>query len=328
MYATHKDRYRQHTLASKVHAIGVGLHSGAPVAMVMRPAPADHGIVFVRKDGHGDDAVVPARWYHVTSTTLSTTLGNSAGVTVATVEHLLAALRGCGVDNAVVELDGPEVPIMDGSARVFVDLIQSAGLEAQDAPRYVLWVHSAVTVEHDDKIAGFMPASVGRVTVSIDFDHPVIGAQALSLKSHDDMFAKVADARTFGFEHEIAGLKAQGLARGGSLLNAVVMDDEGVLNAGGLRHRDEFVRHKMLDCIGDLSLAGVPIMGHFFAHKPGHGLNHALLRRLFLEPGAWSHVTAEEYERVWLQSPSRRPDRSAFPGMPPGSPASPLVLGS
>ena len=196
MHATQNDRYRQHTLASKVHAIGVGLHSGAQVSMVMRPAPPDHGILFVRKDVHGDDAVVPARWYHVTSTTLSTTLGNSAGVTVATVEHLLAALRGCGVDNAIVELDGPEVPIMDGSARVFGDLIRSVGLAAQDAARFVLWVHQAVTVEDDDKIAGFMPASVGRLTVSIDFDHPVIGAQALSLQSHDELFAKVAEQRS------------------------------------------------------------------------------------------------------------------------------------
>jgi UDP-3-O-[3-hydroxymyristoyl] N-acetylglucosamine deacetylase len=293
-------RHRQHTLAREMTCIGIGLHSGRPVVMIVRPADVNTGIVFIRRDVGVAEQVIPARWYHVGDTDLSTSLRNRHGVTVSTVEHLLAALRGCGIDNAFVELDGPEVPIMDGSAVAFVRMIEGVGRKVQNARRFVIWVHRSVYVQDGDKVAALMPGASGRITVSIDFPSGSIGAQTLSVEVTGGAFAReLAGARTFGFESQIEILRQRGLARGGSMRNAILVGENGILNPEGLRCPDEFVRHKALDCFGDLTLAGVPVMGHFYGHKPGHALNHALLQELFSQPDAWTYIPADEFEAIW-----------------------------
>lgn len=298
-----ESRYRQHTLARDVTCIGVGLHSGRQVVMVVRPAAAYTGVVFQRRDLPVNERLVPARWYNVGDTSLSTSLRNQHGATVSTVEHLLAALRGCGIDNAVVELDGPEVPIMDGSALSFVSMIEGGGRVTQGARRFVIWVHRSVYVQDGDKVAALMPSSGGRITVSIDFDNPAVGAQTLSVDIAGAAFKReLAAARTFGFESQIETLRRRGLARGGSMRNAVIVGDDRILNPEGLRCPDEFVRHKALDCYGDLTLAGVPLMGHFYGHKPGHALNTRLLRELFKQPDAWTYIPADEFDAIWSGS--------------------------
>jgi UDP-3-O-[3-hydroxymyristoyl] N-acetylglucosamine deacetylase len=212
------------------------------------------------------------------------------------VEHLLAALRGCGVDNAVVEIDGDEVPIMDGSAAPFVRLIRHVGLAELEAPKFVMWLHDTIEVQDDDKLAVLLPSPVSRISVSIDFDSPVIGTQSYSFEPIDGQFENdIAGARTFGFRAQVEALKERGLIRGGSLRNAVLIDQDRVVNDEGLRFRDEFARHKALDCLGDLSLSGPAIMGHLYTHKPGHALNNALLHKLFAQRDAWSYLTMDEY---------------------------------
>jgi UDP-3-O-[3-hydroxymyristoyl] N-acetylglucosamine deacetylase len=278
----------QHTMAGAVGACGIGMHSGLPVTLTLRPAPPDSGLVFVRTDVASEVARVPARWDSVADTRLSTVLVNGHGTRVGTVEHLFAALAACAIDNLVIELDGPEVPILDGSALQWMDLIESAGRLAQVAPREVVRVLAPVRVSDGDKWAVLRPASRQHFRVGIEFDHPAIGRQQHALTLDAGRFRReVAAARTFGFLHEIASLRAQGLARGGSLDNAVVLDAERVLNPGGLRLANEFARHKLLDCIGDLYLAGAPILGELSSHKGGHGLNNRLLRALFANSTAW-----------------------------------------
>lgn len=292
-------KFRQTTLRKPVSCIGVGLHSGRQIGMTIRPAPANHGIVFVRRDVRDRPATIAARWHNVSRTDLSTTLSNEHGVSVATVEHLMAALRGCDVDNAVVDLDGPELPIMDGSAEPFVRIIRHAGIVELDAPRFVMWLHQVVEVRDGDKLALLLPGPHSRITVSIDFGDQVVGAQTFTFEMPRDLFDdELAGARTFGFRDQVEALRARGLALGGSQRNAIVIDANGVANPEGLRFADEFARHKVLDCIGDLSLAGVPIMGHFYGYKPGHGLNNALLRALFTQREAWSYLTMDEYSRI------------------------------
>jgi UDP-3-O-[3-hydroxymyristoyl] N-acetylglucosamine deacetylase len=291
--------YRQTTLRKPVSCIGVGLHSGRQIGMTIRPAPANHGIVFVRRDVHDRPAKIAARWHNVSRTDLSTTLSNEHGVSVATVEHLMAALRGCSIDNAIVELDGHELPIMDGSAEPFVRVIRNVGPTELDAPRFVMWLHRVVEVRDGDKLAVLLPGPQSRITVSIDFGERVVGAQSYTFESGRDLFdEELAGARTFGFSNQVEALRARGLALGGSQRNAIVIDESGVTNPGGLRFSDEFARHKVLDCLGDLSLAGVPIMGHFYGYKPGHGLNNALLCALFTQRDAWSYLTMDEYCRI------------------------------
>ncbi|MCF8495678.1 MAG: UDP-3-O-acyl-N-acetylglucosamine deacetylase [Alphaproteobacteria bacterium] len=281
----------QQTLRTFVTVEGTGLHSGALIAMTLRPAPAGHGIVFLRTDVTDRDNRVPALWNRVVDTRLCTVVGNEAGVSVGTVEHLMAALRGCGVDNLLIEIDGPEVPVMDGSSLPFVRLIEQAGVIAQAAPRRVIRILETVVVEQDGKRASLSPSEVGLFGGEIVFDHPQIGAQSYSTPLVNGNFIhELASARTFGFLHEVEYLQAQGLALGGSLDNAIVLDAERVVNPDGLRHPDEFIRHKLLDAVGDLYLAGAPILGAYEGSRAGHALNNALLHALFAAPQAWEYV--------------------------------------
>ena len=269
----------QHTLADEFTCVGRGLHSGHKVGMRLRPAPPGSGIHFVRLDAPAGQRVVTAHWRNVIESELCTEIANASGVTVRTVEHLLAALYAFEIDNALVELDGPEVPIMDGSAASFTSLLQRIGTVRQSAVRRALLITKPVAVSDGDRFAVLLPSPQPRITVEIDFPSPAIGRQRCSLALQPDTFAReIAGARTFGFAHELRALRARGLAAGGSLRSAILVDGERVVNAEGLRFPDEFARHKLLDCIGDLSLLGVPVIGHLVAHKPGHRLCHRLLR--------------------------------------------------
>jgi UDP-3-O-[3-hydroxymyristoyl] N-acetylglucosamine deacetylase len=277
---------RQRTLRKSIGCLGVGLHSGAKVSMTLRPGDVDEGIVFRRVDLDG--AEVPARWDHVVDTTMCTSIGRPDGVRISTIEHLMAAFAGCGVDNAVVEVDGAEVPIMDGSAQPFVFLIECAGVVEQNAERRAVRILKPVRIEDGDRVAELMPSDDFTVEFEIDFDRPAIARQSLEVTLANGAFkTDIARARTFGFEEEVEALRAAGLARGGSLDNAIVVSGERILNDDGLRFDDEFVRHKVLDSIGDLYLAGGQIIGHFHGFRSGHGLNHELLRALFANENAW-----------------------------------------
>ena len=285
----------QCTIDRIINYVGVGLHSGRNVAMQLHPAAPNTGICFLRKDVPGAHAVVPASWKNVVDTRLCTVLGNEHGVTVATVEHLLAAIRSCGIDNLLVELNGDEVPILDGSCAPIVDIIKSAGLVSQRVPRYGICIEHPVQVRQGDRFAILGPNPVPRVTVEIDFASRAIGSQCVSVDLIDNQFeTEIAPARTFGFADELEALRSQGLALGGSMRNAVLVDQDDVVNAEGLRFDDEFARHKVLDCCGDLALAGAPIFGHLYTQRPGHRLNHALLRELFKQPQAWRRLPYAE----------------------------------
>lgn len=286
---------RQHTLKNAIHCSGVGLHSGETVTLRLVPAAPDTGILFRRVDLKNGARDVPAVFDGVVDTRLCTMLGNDHGTRVGTVEHLLAALAGCGVDNAVVELDGPEVPIMDGSSEPFVFLIDCAGVEEQAAERQAVVVRRAVTASNGESLATLEPGKAFSIRLGIDFDCDAIGRQDLFLELSADSFKKeISRARTFGFLHEVEALRAMGLARGGSLENAIVLDGDKVMNDDGLRFDDEFVRHKVLDCIGDLALAGGPILGHFSGVRAGHALNNQLLRTLFSDRENWVRMPVEE----------------------------------
>ena len=277
----------QHTLAGPAVFAGVGLHTGQRVRAAILPAPADTGILFLRTDVEGEGRI-EARAENVVSTRLSTVIGNAHGVTIATVEHLMAALYGLGVDNALVELDGPEAPIMDGSAAPFVSLIDRAGRRRQDAPRQAIEILRPVEVCDGDKRAALVPARRFEIAVEIDFEASAIGRQRLDMALDEHAFRTVlAGSRTFGFLHEVEALRSVGLARGGSLENAIVVDGDSVLNPEGLKHPDEFVRHKAVDAIGDLAALGHPLIGRYEGHLAGHALNNALARALLAQPGAW-----------------------------------------
>jgi UDP-3-O-[3-hydroxymyristoyl] N-acetylglucosamine deacetylase len=254
----------QQTLKGPVHCSGVGLHGGAPVSMTLLPAPADHGIVFRRVDAKGDQSSIPALWSAVVETRHCTVIGNRAGVTVSTIEHLMAAFAGAGIDNALVTLDGPEVPIMDGSAAPFMFLIECAGVVEQDAPRRAIKVLKPVMIADGGRIAALSPASGFSISFEIDFESAAVARQECFFQVGEGTFkSEISRARTFGFLHEVDEMRAAGLALGGSLENAVVVAGSRVLNEEGLRYDNEFVRHKVLDCIGDLYLAGAPLLGHF-----------------------------------------------------------------
>jgi len=284
----------QQTLKSPINCTGIGLHSGSKVSMSLKPSDVDTGIRFVRTDVPADRAEVRADWDRVTDTRLCTLISNDAGVSIGTIEHLMAALRGCGIDNAVVELDGPEVPIMDGSSAPFVFLIECAGLARQDKPRRMIKVLKKVTVGEPGRYASLTPSHVIGYSFEIDFASPAIARQEGYVKLGKGAFkAELARARTFGFLHEVDQMRKMGLARGGSLDNAIVINGDKVLNEGGLRFTDEFVRHKILDSIGDLYLAGAPILGHFHGCRSGHALNNQLLRALFADEKAWRYTDAE-----------------------------------
>jgi UDP-3-O-[3-hydroxymyristoyl] N-acetylglucosamine deacetylase len=286
---------RQRTLKNEIQATGVGLHTGDKVYLRLKPAPEDHGIVFRRVDLQ--PAVdIPAKAENVGDTTLSTSLVKG-DVKVSTVEHLLSAMAGMGIDNAIVEVSAAEVPIMDGSAGPFVFLIQSAGILEQSAPKKFIRIKKPVSVEDGDKTAKFLPFDGFKVSFSIDFDHPAFQGRSLNASvdfSSTSFVKEVSRARTFGFMHEIEYLRSQGLAKGGSMDNAIVVDDHRVLNEDGLRYEDEFVKHKVLDAIGDLYLLGNSLIGEFCAHKSGHALNNKSLRKLISQPDAWEVVTFED----------------------------------
>ena len=280
--------YLQHTLGAPAVFAGVGIHTGAHVRVAVRPAAAGAGITFIRVDVDDLDRVVPARAETVCNTRLGTVIGNADGVTVSTVEHLMAAFCALGVDNAVVELDGPEVPIMDGSAQPFIELLDRAGRRRQEAPREYIEILEAVEVIEGDKRATLSPSDRFEVAFEILFDTRAIGRQRVDLAVDEEVFrAEIADARTFGFLHEVDALRAAGLARGASLENVVVIDGDMVMNAEGLRRPDEFVRHKALDAVGDLYLLGAPLLGRFEGIYAGHALNNAVVRALLARPGAW-----------------------------------------
>jgi UDP-3-O-[3-hydroxymyristoyl] N-acetylglucosamine deacetylase len=288
----------QQTLNTTIHCAGVGLHSGRRVRMTLRPAPVDHGICFIRTDVPADRAVIAARWDLVADTRLCTLLKNEQGTTIGTIEHLMAALRGLGIDNAVVEVDAPELPIMDGSSAPFVFLIECAGIKQQDQPRRMIRVLKEVRVQDGDKIVSLSPAPVSSFRAEIVYENTaLIRRQEGFLRLTDGAFkAEVADCRTFGFAHEVEAMRKAGLGLGGSLDNAIVIDGDRVMNPGGLRHADEFIRHKILDAVGDLYLAGGPILGHYQGLRPGHAMNNAILRALFADATAWRREDAETWD--------------------------------
>jgi UDP-3-O-[3-hydroxymyristoyl] N-acetylglucosamine deacetylase len=287
---------RQQTLKTAISCTGVGLHSGVTVQMVLRPAPDNHGLVFRRSDlwnKAGDEARsdIRASWQTVTDSRLCTVLGNDAGTTVATVEHLMAALAGCSIDNALIEVSAPELPVMDGSAAPFVFLIECAGVQQQEAPRRALRILQRMTFEEGSKRIGASPAPSFSLDCEIDYSDAVVSRQRLTTTLDPASFKReISRARTFGFVRDLDRMWAAGLARGGSLDNAVVVSDHGVVNPEGLRYRDEFVRHKALDCIGDLYLAGGPILGHVRAVRAGHAFNNRFLQNLFAREDAWRWV--------------------------------------
>jgi UDP-3-O-[3-hydroxymyristoyl] N-acetylglucosamine deacetylase len=288
---------RQRTLKNVIGATGVGLHTGKKVYLTLRPAPVNTGIVFRRVD-LDPIAEIPAALDRVSDTRLSTTIEHK-GVRVSTVEHLMSAFAGLHIDNAIVELDEDEVPIMDGSAGIFVFLIQSAGIEMQSAPKQFIRISKPIEINDGDKWARFEPFDGFKVSFSIDFEHPSMqsSAQEATIDLSEISFAKeVSRARTFGFLQDVEALQEAGLARGGSLDNAIVMDDFRVINDDGLRYGDEFVKHKILDAIGDLYLLGCPLIGSFCAHKSGHGLNNRLLRELNERQDCWETVTFDGSE--------------------------------
>jgi UDP-3-O-[3-hydroxymyristoyl] N-acetylglucosamine deacetylase len=286
---------RQRTLKNVIRATGVGLHTGEKVYLTLRPAAPDSGIIFRRVD-LDEPVEIPATPENVGDTTLSTTLIKD-GVRISTVEHLLSAMAGLGIDNAYVDLNAAEVPIMDGSAGPFVFLIQSAGIEEQNAPKRFIRIKKQVRVEDGDKWVNFEPFDGFKVAFTIDFDHPAFkeGSQIAEVDFSTTSFVReVSRARTFGFMNQIEQLRANNLALGGSLDNAVVVDDYRVLNEDGLRYVDEFVKHKILDSIGDLYLLGHSLIGAFSGHKSGHALNNELLRALLAQEDAWEEVTFED----------------------------------
>ncbi len=281
----------QATVKNKVVFSGIGLHSGKDVSMTLRPADAGTGIVFHRID-MSPSVSIEAIAKNVVNTRLSTTIGVS-GAIVSTIEHLMAALSGCGIDNVHVDIDGPEVPIMDGSAAPFVEGLRKAGVRVLSRPRKYLVVKKPISVVDGDKKISIIPSRYFRISFDMRFNHPVVNNQFRSMKFSDEVFARdYAPARTFGFLVEVETLKANGLARGGSLDNAVVIGDDGILNKEGLRYDDEFVRHKIMDSVGDLSLAGYSLVGHVKAYKSGHDLNHKLVTEILARPECWKLVEA------------------------------------
>jgi UDP-3-O-[3-hydroxymyristoyl] N-acetylglucosamine deacetylase len=279
----------QNTLAGTASVSGVGVHSGKPATLTIRPAGEGAGVVFVRADVSDRDADIPALATRVTTTELGTNMTNDAGVSVATVEHFLAACAGLGIDNVRAELDGPELPILDGSSKPFVELIEQAGVKSQSAPKRVLTILKPVEVKQGAKSARLSPGEGFTMKVAIDFPTKAIGRQEISFTMAPGAFARdVAWARTFGFAHQAEQLHAMGKGLGASMDNTVVIENDAVINPGGLQAKDEFVRHKLLDVIGDLFLAGGTIEGLYEAEQPGHALNNQLLRAVFADPASFA----------------------------------------
>ena len=294
--------HHQRTVAGEISCSGTGVHSGRTVNLKIKPAPPNHGIKFIRTDLINAPSI-PALFKMVTDTTAATVLGID-GVIVSTVEHLLACLAGLAIDNALIEIDSYEIPILDGSAFPFVDMINKVGIQQQEARRCFFIIKNPVTLEEGDKTAAIYPDDSFRISYSIEYDNDLIGKQEYSIEIDENSFSdQISRARTFGFYHEYQTLKNYGLARGGSLENAVVIDGQAVLNEDGLRYPDEFVRHKILDCVGDFSLLGMPVMGHIVASKSGHLFNHKLLKKLFASRDCW--------ETAFLQPPATQTENAS-----------------
>jgi UDP-3-O-[3-hydroxymyristoyl] N-acetylglucosamine deacetylase len=282
----------QHSLKSKISCCGKGLHSGANVSITLVPAPENTGIIFRQINANKNPVDIAAHVDNVVDDRLCTTLGNSEGNTIATVEHLMAALRGCEIDNLYVEVEGSELPIMDGSSAPFVFLIECAGVVEQNAPRKAIQIIKPISVENEERLVELTPGIGFSVSFEIEFSSNAIGQQCMNIDLVNGTFKGVLSrARTFGFIEEVDQLRSMGLALGGSLDNAVVLNGDEVLNEGGLRYKDEFVRHKILDCIGDLYLVGAPIIGHFKGYRSGHALNHSILRSLLSNEDSWNYTT-------------------------------------
>jgi UDP-3-O-[3-hydroxymyristoyl] N-acetylglucosamine deacetylase len=291
---------RQTTLWSQASVTGVGVHSGSPVTLTLGPAPVDAGFIFIRTGLEGPDREIHANAKSVISTEFATVLGDTLGPLVSTAEHVLAALRGMGVDNAIIEIDGPEVPIMDGSAAAFVAAIDQAGIVEQAARRRYIQVLKPVQVSMGDSFGEIRPHAAGfRAEVEINFANPMIGRQSYALDLNPQTFRRdIARARTFGCMNDVARLWSAGFALGASFENSVVFDDDRLLNTEGLRYSDECVRHKVLDVVGDLALAGLPLLGAYRSVRGGHKLNHAVLTALIADRSAWKIVEAEPARRA------------------------------
>ncbi len=285
----------QTTIKAPASFSGTGLHTGREVRMTIHPASANYGIWFRRTDVDDRDALIPARWDAVDDTQLCTRIANDDGVTLSTIEHIMAALAGCGVHNALVEVDGPEVPLMDGSSQHFVDAILSKGLATLDQPVLAIEVLRTVEVKVGEATAKLSPARNLTIDFHIDFADAAIGRQDKSLNMANGAFVhELCDSRTFCRKSDIDLMRSRGLIAGGDITSAIVVDGEDVVTPGGLRHRDEPVRHKMLDALGDLALAGAPILGHYNGHKAGHGVTNALLHALFADPTAYRLVECDK----------------------------------
>jgi len=282
-----KKNHRQLTLKKAVSCSGIGVHSGRTTTVTIKPADENHGIRFKRTDLPGT-STIKVLFKTVVDTSLATVIGEN-GAIVSTIEHLMAAFTGLGIDNALVEIDGHEMPIMDGSAQAFAAMIVNGGIEEQDALKCFFVVTDPITINDNEKSVTVTPDPGFKITCTIDFDHPLIGYQHLTFDLFNDNFQEeISPARTFGFVQDLEYLKKFGLGRGGSLENAVVIDRDRILNQGGLRFANEFVRHKLLDCLGDFSLLGMPIQGHIKTFKSGHALNHAFIKKLLMERHSWT----------------------------------------
>jgi UDP-3-O-[3-hydroxymyristoyl] N-acetylglucosamine deacetylase len=289
--------HNQRTLIKQVSCSGVGVHSGKKVNLTIKPAPANFGIKFVRTDLPASPEI-PALFSMVVDTSLATVIGLE-GVIVSTIEHLMACLAGFSIENALIELDNYEMPILDGSAAVYAKMIKEAGIQELPDPRYFFIVNKPIELRDGDKSVIAHPASSLQITCTIDFPHPLIQKQTLSVELTDESFEQeISKARTFGFLHEIEYLKRYGLARGASLETGVAIDEEKILNKEGLRFADEFVRHKILDCIGDFSLLGIPILGHIVTNKSGHAFNHAFLQTFFEHKDSWETRPIKDFPGV------------------------------
>lgn len=297
MTETSNANYYQRTISKPIHCTGIGLHSGKVIDLWFRQAPPDHGIRFVRTDDF-QDIEISARVENVVETTLATTLGCKKA-RIGTVEHLLAACSGMGIDNLLVEVSGPEIPILDGSAAPFVFLLKEAGVHIQKTMKRFLVIRKPITVRGGGKWVSIKPSDCFRISYRIDFDHPLMFDQSLEMVFSSGEFQKnIARARTFGFLNDVEALKARGLAQGGSLDNAIVVDNFRVLNSDGLRFEDEFVRHKILDVMGDLALFGMPVIGQLTAYRSGHELNNRLIRKVLDNREAYQVIVPSEEARI------------------------------
>jgi len=291
-------RTMQHTLSNSVHCSGIGLHSGKMVSLTIHPAPVNHGIKFARVD-IPHRPVIHAHFRQVIDTSLATTI-SSEGVIISTIEHLMASFTGMEIDNALVEVDSFELPIMDGSAEPFTRLFKNVGVREQESKRYFFVIREPIEVAEAGKSVGIFPCDSFKITYTIDFPHPMLKEQTLTISVENETFEQeISRARTFGFVQQVDYLKKNGFALGGSLDNAIVIDQSNnILNKDGLRYSDEFVRHKILDFLGDLSLLGMPIIGHVIANKSGHTLNHALLEKVITQTHCWQTSIWPEEDKV------------------------------